>query len=236
MKKKAVVLASGGLDSTTILAMARHGGYDIYALTFDYGQRHKIELKAAQKVAKYFGAKKHLILHIELGTIGGSALTKDIPIPQGRKPKEIRSSGVPITYVPARNTIFLAYALAWAEVLEAADIFIGVNAIDFSNYPDCRPEFVKSFQRTANLGTKAGMEGKKITIHAPLMYMTKGEIIKKGISLGVDYSMTHSCYNPGKDGLPCGKCDSCLLRKKGFEEAGIKPDQFTTTNSSAKRL
>jgi 7-cyano-7-deazaguanine synthase len=223
MLKRAVVLASGGLDSTTIIAIARHEGYDIYALTFDYGQRHKIEIKAAQKVAKYFGAKKHLILHIELDTIGGSALTEDIPIPQGRKPKEISTSGVPITYVPARNTIFLAYALSWAEVLEATDIFIGVNAIDFSNYPDCRPEFVKSFQRTANLGTKSGIEGKEITIHAPLMYMTKGEIIKKGISLGVDYSMTHSCYNPRKDGLPCGKCDSCILRKKGFEEAGVKP-------------
>jgi 7-cyano-7-deazaguanine synthase len=235
MKKKAVVLASGGLDSTTIMAMAQHEGYDIYALTFDYGQRHKIELKAAQKVAKFFGAKKHLILHIELNTIGGSALTENIPMPQGRKTKEIRSSGIPITYVPARNTIFLSYALAWTEVLEATDIFIGVNAIDFSNYPDCRPEFVKSFQRTANLATKAGMEGKKITIHAPLMYMTKGEIIKKGISLGVDYSMTHSCYNPGKDGLPCGKCDSCLLRKKGFEEAGIKPELFTTANFSDKR-
>jgi 7-cyano-7-deazaguanine synthase len=239
MSKRAVVLASGGLDSTTIMAIARHKGYDIYALTFDYGQRHKIELKAAQKVAKYFGAKKHLIIHIELDTIGGSALTEDIPIPQGRKLKEISSSGVPITYVPARNTIFLAYALSWAEVLEATDIFIGVNAIDFSNYPDCRPEFVESFQRTANLATKAGMEGKGITIHAPLMYMTKGEIIKKGISLGVDYSMTHSCYSPGKDGLPCGKCDSCLLRKKGFEEAGVingvKPELLTKGNFYTKR-
>ena len=236
MSKRAVVLASGGLDSTTIMAIVRHERYDIYALSFDYGQRHKIELTAAQKVAKYFGAKKHLVLHIELDTIGGSALTEDIPLPQGRKLKEIGSSGVPITYVPARNTIFLAYALSWAEVLEATDIFIGVNAIDFSNYPDCRPEFIESFQRTANLATKAGMEGKGITIHAPLMYMTKGEIIKKGTSLGVDYSMTHSCYNPGKDGLPCGKCDSCLLRKKGFEEAGITPELFTKTNFSDKRL
>jgi 7-cyano-7-deazaguanine synthase len=235
MKKKAIVLLSGGLDSTTIMAMVREEGYDIYSLTFDYGQRHKIELEAAQKVAKFFGAKKHLILHIELDTIGGSALTENIPIPKGRKPKEISSSGVPITYVPARNTIFLSYALAWAEVLEATDIFIGVNAIDFSNYPDCRPEFVQSFQSTANLGTKTGMEGKKIIIHAPLMYMTKGEIIQKGISLGVDYSMTHSCYNPGKDGRPCGKCDSCLLREKGFEEAGVKPELFTATDFSAKR-
>jgi len=234
MKKKAIILASGGLDSTTIMAIARHKGYDIYALTFDYGQRHKIELKAAQKVGKYFGAKKHLILHIELDTIGGSALTEDIPIPQGRKLKEISSSGIPITYVPARNTIFLAYALSWAEVLEATDIFIGVNSIDFSNYPDCRPEFIESFQRTANLATKAGVEGKGIRINAPLIDMTKGEIIKKGISLGVDYSMTHSCYNPGKDGLPCGKCDSCLLRKKGFEEAGVKDPLLTRTNYYSK--
>jgi len=234
MKKKAIVLASGGLDSTTIMALINHKGYDIYALTFDYGQRHKIELKAAQKVAKYFGAKKHLILHIELGAIGGSALTEDIPVPQGRKLKEISSSGIPITYVPARNTIFLAYALSWAEVLEATDIFIGVNAIDFSNYPDCRPEFIESFQRTANLATKAGVEGKGIRINAPLIDMTKGEIIKKGISLGVDYSMTHSCYNPKKDGLPCGKCDSCLLRKKGFEEAGVKDPLLTKNNFYSK--
>jgi len=234
MKKKAIILASGGLDSTTIMALIKHKGYDIYALTFDYGQRHKIELKAAQKVAKYFGAKKHLILHIELDIIGGSALTEDIPIPQGRKLKEISSSGVPITYVPARNTIFLAYALSWAEVLEARDIFIGVNIIDFSNYPDCRPEFIESFQRTANLATKAGMDGKGIRINVPLIDMTKGEIIKKGISLGVDYSMTHSCYNPGKDGLPCGKCDSCLLRKKGFEEAGVKDPLLTRTNFYSK--
>ena len=234
MPKRAIVLASGGLDSTTIMALINHKGYDIYALTFDYGQRHKIELKAAQKVAKYFGAKKHLILHIELGAIGGSALTEDIPVPQGRKLKEISSSGIPITYVPARNTIFLAYALSWAEVLEATDIFIGVNTIDFSNYPDCRPEFIESFQRTANLATKTGVEGKGIRINAPLIDMTKGEIIKKGISLGVDYSMTHSCYNPGKDSLPCGKCDSCLLRKKGFEEAGVKDPLLTGTNLYSK--
>ncbi|MBW2005115.1 MAG: 7-cyano-7-deazaguanine synthase QueC [Deltaproteobacteria bacterium] len=234
MPKRAIVLASGGLDSTTIMALINHKGYDIYALTFDYGQRHKIELKAAQKVAKYFGAKKHLILHIELGAIGGSALTEDIPVPQGRKLKEISSSGIPITYVPARNTIFLAYALSWAEVLEATDIFIGVNTIDFSNYPDCRPEFIESFQRTANVATKTGVEGKGIRINVPLIDMTKGEIIKKGISLGVDYSMTHSCYNPKKDGLPCGKCDSCLLRKKGFEEAGVKDPLLTGTNLYSK--
>jgi 7-cyano-7-deazaguanine synthase len=221
MSKKGVVLLSGGLDSTTIMAIVKHGGYDIYALSFDYGQTHKPELEAAKAVAKHFGAKRHLILPLNLNNIGGSALTGDVPIPQGRKLKEIGSGRIPITYVPARNTIFLAYALAWAEVLDARDIFIGVNAIDFSGYPDCRPEFIESFQRLANLATKAGVEGKGIKIHAPLISMTKGEIIKKGISLGVDYAMTHTCYSPGKDGLPCGKCDSCLLRKKGFKEAGI---------------
>lgn len=223
MGKKVVVLVSGGLDSTTIMAIMKHEGYDIYALSFDYGQRHKLELEAARAIANYFGAKRHLILRLDLDAIGGSALTESIPIPQGRDLTEISSIGIPITYVPARNTIFLAYALAWAEVLDATDIFIGVNAIDFSGYPDCRPEFIESFQTMANLATKAGVEGNGITIHAPLIHLTKGEIIKKGISLGVDYAMTRSCYNPGKDGLPCGECDSCLLRKKGFEEAGI-PD------------
>ena len=221
MSKKAVVLLSGGLDSTTIMAIVKNKGYEIYALSFDYGQRHKLELEAAQKVAGHFGAKSHLIPRLDLDTIGGSALTEDIPIPQGRKLKEIGSDDVPITYVPARNTIFLAYALAWAEVLDATDIFIGVNSVDFSGYPDCRPEFIQSFQNTANLATKAGVEGKGIKIHTPLINMTKGEIIKKGISLGVDYAMTHTCYSPKKDGLPCGKCDSCLLREKGFKEAGI---------------
>lgn len=221
MLRKAVVLVSGGLDSTTIMAIVKSKAYDIYALSFNYGQRHKLELEAARKVARHFGAKRHLILRLDLDTIGGSALTEDIPIPQGRKLKEIGSDEVPITYVPARNTIFLAYALAWAEVLNARDIFIGVNSVDFSGYPDCRPEFIESFQRTANLATKAGVEGKEIKIHTPLIKMTKGEIIKKGVSLGVDYAMTHSCYSPKKDGLPCGECDSCLLRKKGFEEAGI---------------
>ena len=223
MGKKGVVLVSGGLDSTTIMAIMKHEGYDTYALSFDYGQRHKIELEAAQVIANHFGAKRHLILHLDLNAIGGSALTQDIPIPQGRDLTEISSSGIPVTYVPARNTIFLAYALAWAEVLATTDIFIGVNAIDFSGYPDCRPEFIESFETMANLATKAGVEGKGITIHAPLIHLTKGEIIKKGISLGVDYAMTRSCYNPGKDDLPCGECDSCILRKKGFEEAGI-PD------------
>jgi 7-cyano-7-deazaguanine synthase len=227
MSKKAVVLASGGLDSTTIMAIVQHERYDIYALSFDYGQRHKIELEAARAIAKHLGAKRHLILHLDLVTIGGSALTEDIPVPKGRKLSQISSGEVPITYVPARNIIFLSYALAWAEVLDAADIFIGVNAIDFSGYPDCRPEFIESFQRTANLATKTGVEGKGIKIHAPLINMTKGEIIKKGVSLGVDYAMTHSCYNPGKDDLPCGECDSCLLRKNGFKEAGIADPLLT---------
>jgi 7-cyano-7-deazaguanine synthase len=228
MSKRAVVLASGGLDSTTIMAIAKHEGYDIYALSFDYGQLHKLELEAAKTVVDYFGAKKHLILRLELDTIGGSALTDDIPVPHGRGLNEIGSDGIPITYVPARNTIFLSYALAWAEVLDATDIFIGVNALDFSGYPDCRPEYIKAFQEMANLATKAGVEGKSVTIHTPIINMTKAQIIKKGVSLGVDYSMTHSCYNPAKDGRPCGKCDSCLLRKKGFEEAGLSDPLFET--------
>jgi 7-cyano-7-deazaguanine synthase len=223
VRKKAVVLASGGLDSTTIMAIAKDEGYDIYALSFDYGQRHRFELEAAKRVAKHFGAEKHLILRLDLDTIGGSALTDDIPVPQGRDPNEIISGSIPATYVPARNTIFLAYALAWAEVLGATDIYIGVNAVDFSGYPDCRPEFIKSFQKTANLATKAGVERKGIAIRTPLINMTKAEIIRKGISLGVDYAITHSCYNPSEKGIPCGVCDSCLLRKKGFKEAGI-PD------------
>jgi 7-cyano-7-deazaguanine synthase len=221
MRKRAVVLASGGLDSTTTMAIAKHGGYDIFALSFDYGQRHKQELEAAKRVAGYFGAKKHLVLCLDLGAIGGSALTDDIPVPHGRGLNEIGSGGIPITYVPARNTIFLSYALAWAEVLDATDIFIGVNALDFSGYPDCRPEYIKAFERMANLATKAGVEGKSVTIHTPIINMTKAQIIKKGVSLGLDYSMTHSCYDPAEDGRPCGKCDSCLLRKKGFEEAGL---------------
>ena len=221
MSKRAVVLASGGLDSTTIMAIAKHEGYDIYALSFDYGQRHKLELEAAKTVAGYFGAKKHLILRLDLDAIGGSALTDDIPVPHERGLNEIGSGPIPITYVPARNTVFLSYALAWAEVLDATDIFIGVNAVDFSGYPDCRPEYIEAFQKMANLATKAGVEGNSVTIHTPIINMTKAQIIKKGVSLGVDYGITHSCYNPTGDGKPCGRCDSCLLRKKGFEEAGV---------------
>ena len=221
ISRNGVVLASGGLDSTTIMAAMKHEGYEIYALSFDYGQRHKLELEAAGEVSRFFGARRHLILKIDMGAIGGSALTEDIPVPEGRNLKEISSEGIPVTYVPARNIIFLSYALAWAETLDSTDIFIGVNALDYSGYPDCRPEFIESFQKTANLATKAGVEGKGIKIHAPLINMTKGEIIKKGVSLGVDYSMTRSCYNPGKDSAPCKKCDSCLLRRKGFEEADM---------------
>lgn len=221
--KKAVVLSSGGLDSTTVMAIARSEGYDIYSMSFRYGQRHALELDAAEKIAGVFGAKKHLVIDIDLKMVGGSALTGDIEVPKGRSEGEIKEE-IPVTYVPARNTIFLSYALAWAEVLEASDIFTGVNAIDYSGYPDCRPEYIEAFEYMANLATKAGVEGKtRLKIRTPLIHMTKARIIQKGIELGVDYSMTHSCYDPSPEGKACGQCDSCLLRKKGFKEAGI-PD------------
>ncbi len=222
MKKKAVVLLSGGLDSATVLAIAKSQGFDIYAISFRYGQRHKCELQAAEKVANCIGVKKHLIMNVDLNKIGGSALTDDIDVPKGREKNQM-SNTIPITYVPARNTIFLSLALAWAEVLGARDIFIGANVVDYSGYPDCRPEFISAFEIMANLGTKAGVEGDKFTIHAPLSQLTKAQIIGKGIELGVDYSLTLSCYDPTEDGKACGNCDSCLLRKKGFAEAGI-PD------------
>ncbi len=222
MKKKAVVLLSGGLDSATVLAIAKSQGFDVYAISFRYGQRHKYELQAAKKVCEHLIVEKHLILDVDLTSIGGSALTDEIDVPKGRKEDEI-STGIPITYVPARNTIFLSLALGWAEVLGANDIFIGVNVVDYSGYPDCRPEFISAFQKMANLGTKAGVEGDKFTIHTPLSQLTKAQIIRKGIELGVDYSLTLSCYDPTRDGKACGNCDSCLLRKKGFAEAGI-PD------------
>jgi len=222
-EKKAVVLSSGGLDSTTVMALARSEGYALYSLSFRYGQRHVLELEAAQRVALALGAKEHLVLHIDLGKIGGSALTENMEVPKGRDELE-RMEEIPVTYVPARNTIFLSLALAWAEVLGAADIFIGVNALDYSGYPDCRPEYIEAFERLANLATKAGVEGKiKFRIQVPLIRLTKAEIIRKGLALGVDYSLTHSCYDPAPDGRACGECDSCLLRKKGFLEAGI-PD------------
>ena len=217
--KKAVVLLSGGLDSATVLAYAASKGYECYALSFDYGQRHKFELKAAKKVAKALGAARHEVIKVDLSRFGGSALTSAIPVPKSRSHKDI-GTGIPVTYVPARNTVFLSLALAFAESLGAHDIFIGVNALDYSGYPDCRPEYIRAFQRMANLATKAGVEGDKFKIHAPLIKLTKAGIIKLGRRLGVDYTMTHSCYDPAPDGTPCGRCDSCLLRNKGFEEAG----------------
>jgi len=219
--KKAVVLSSGGVDSTTAMAMARAEGYEIYSLSFRYGQRHVAELQAAKRVAEVFGAKEHLIIDLDLGKIGGSALTDAIAVPKARTEKEMRK-GIPVTYVPARNTIFLSYALAWAEKLMAADIFIGVTAIDYSGYPDCRPEYIRAFEQMANLALKAVVEGRmRIRIQAPLIRLSKGQIIRRGVELGVDYGLTHSCYDPSPDGQACGACDSCLLRKKGFQEAGV---------------
>jgi 7-cyano-7-deazaguanine synthase len=221
-KLPAVVLLSGGLDSSTVLAIARDQGFEVNALSFAYGQRHAWELEAARRVAQSGGAARHRIATIDLRAFGGSALTDDIAVPKGRGPDEM-SHGIPITYVPARNTIFLSFALAWAEVLGSSDIFIGVNALDYSGYPDCRPEFIRAYETMANLATKAGVEGRQqLKIHAPLMHMTKAEIIRRGLELGVDYGLTSSCYDPGPDGTPCGECDSCILRRKGFRENGIE--------------
>jgi 7-cyano-7-deazaguanine synthase len=219
---KAVCLLSGGLDSSTCLALARREGYACYALSFDYGQRHKIELEAAARVAAALGAERHLIAKIGLDAFGGSALTSDIAVPKSRSAAEM-GSGIPVTYVPARNTIFLSFALAWAEVLESSDIFIGVNALDYSGYPDCRPEYIEAYQRMANLATKAGVEGRThLRIHTPLLHLTKAEIVSKAHELGLDFGLTFSCYDPGAGGRPCGQCDACLLRRKGFEEAGLE--------------
>ena len=221
--KKAVVLVSGGLDSATVLAIARSDGYAVQALSFDYGQRHARELVAARRVVAAGGAEQHRVIDVNLRAIGGSALTAPIDVPKGRPPAEMERD-IPITYVPARNTIFLSFALAWAEVLGAADIFIGVNRLDYSGYPDCRPEYLDAFTRMANLATKAAVEGRlRMIIHAPLLHMTKDQIIRRGLALGVDYALTWSCYDPTPDGRPCGACDSCLLRRKGFEAAGV-PD------------
>ena len=219
--KRAVVLLSGGIDSTTTLAIALSEGYDAYALSFEYGQRHQIETEAARRVADSLGAKEHRIAKIDLRIFGGSALTDNVEVPKKRSDTEI-ANGIPVTYVPARNTIFLAYALGWAEVIPARDIFLGVNAIDYSGYPDCRPEFIEAFETMANLGTKAGIEGRRFYIHTPLIKFSKAEIIRKAVGLGVDLSLTHSCYDPSPEGVACGECDSCLLRLKGFREAGIK--------------
>lgn len=216
MSDKAVVLVSGGLDSSTVLALALQQGYRCYTLSFDYGQRHRSELEAAKRVSELMKVEEHKIVRLDLGTIGGSALTDitiDVP--------EQETAGIPVTYVPARNTVFLSIALGWAEVLEADTIFLGVNAVDYSGYPDCRPEYISSFEAMANLATRAGVEGNELSIQAPLMDMTKGEIISAGTSLGVDYSQTVSCYQASMDGLACGKCDSCRLRIEGFNQAGI---------------
>ena len=218
----AVCLLSGGLDSATCLALARREGYQCYALSFDYGQRHKVELDAAARVAQALGAERHLVAKIGLDVFGGSALTAAIDVPKGRSAGEI-GAGIPITYVPARNTIFLSFALAWAEVLESSDIFIGVNALDYSGYPDCRPEYIEAYEHLANLATRAGVEGAtRMKIHTPLLHLTKAGIVKLGRELGLDFGLTFSCYDPGPGGLACGQCDACLLRRKGFDEAGIE--------------
>lgn len=217
MSKKAVILVSGGLDSTTVLSMAMDQGYECYTLSFDYGQRHRSELEAARRVSQAMAVKEHKVVRLDLGTIGGSALTDvgiDVP--------EFETTGIPVTYVPARNTVFLSIALGWAEVLEANDIFLGVNAVDYSGYPDCRPQYIVAFEAMANLATKAAVEGQQLSIHSPLIDMTKAEIIRAGLDLGVDYSQTVSCYQASLEGLACGKCDSCRLRQQGFIEAGVK--------------
>ena len=219
--KKAVILSSGGIDSTTTMAIAKDEGYELYSLSFCYGQRHVVEIDAARQIASLYGAKEHIVMTIDLRRIGGSALTDDIPVPKSQYEEDM-GKGIPVTYVPARNTIFLSYALAWAEVLESSDIFIGVNVMDYSGYPECRPEYIAAFEMMAILATKAAVEGqRKMIIHTPLMAMTKAEIIRKGVELGVDYRLTHSCYDPRADGKACGHCDSCILRKKGFQEACI---------------
>jgi 7-cyano-7-deazaguanine synthase len=221
-RQLAVVLLSGGLDSATTAAIARQEGFLVHALSVDYGQRHRFELSAARQVAESLGIGQHVILAVGLGQLGGSALTAAIAVPKDRPTDQI-AHGIPVTYVPARNTVLLALALAYAETIDAGDIFLGVNAVDYSGYPDCRPEFLAAFAAAANLGTRAGVEGRlKFAIHAPLMHMTKAEIIRRGVALGVDYGLTHSCYDPSPAGLACGRCDACLLRLRGFAEAGIE--------------
>ena len=220
--EKAVCLLSGGLDSSTCLALARRQGFAVFALSFDYGQRHKHELEAAARIAEHFRADRHLVAKIGLDTFGGSALTSDIAVPKSRSAADM-GGGIPITYVPARNTIFLSFALAWAEILESSAIFIGVNALDYSGYPDCRPEYIAAYERMANLATKSGVEGRThLRIHTPLMALTKAQIVQLAAELGVPFGLTRSCYDPGPGGAPCGACDACLLRRKGFEEAGIE--------------
>jgi 7-cyano-7-deazaguanine synthase len=220
MKKKAVVLLSGGIDSATCCAIAAHDGFELYAMSFAYGQRHAIELDAAKRVAALFDVRKHTVVDINLRAFGGSSLTSLDAVPKNRD-ETAMTAEIPSTYVPARNTIFLSFALGWAEVLDCRDIFIGVNAVDYSGYPDCRPEFIAAYEVMANKATKAGVTGSNVTIHTPLISLTKAEIIKRGTALGIDYGITHSCYDPSDNGLACGACDSCLIRKRGFVEAGI---------------
>lgn len=225
--KPAICLLSGGLDSSTVLAIAKNNNYDVTALSFNYGQRHLVEINQASLIAAIYGVNRHVVINVDLGSVGGSALTSNIDVPKQTPLSEI-SQEIPVTYVPARNTIFLSYGLAWAEVIGANDIFIGVNALDYSGYPDCRPEYISAYETMANLATKAGVqEGRHLTIHTPLIKLTKGEIIRTGLELGVDYALTSSCYDPEPNGKPCGECDSCILRKKGFEEVGIKDPLWT---------
>jgi len=232
-KAPAVVLLSGGLDSATVLAIALSAGYQCYALSFRYGQRHALELERASVLARRLGAAQHTVVDIDLRQFGGSALTGDIEVPKDRSTAEM-GQGIPVTYVPARNTIFLSLALAWAETLNAVDIFIGVNALDYSGYPDCRPEYIEAFERMANLATKAGVEGRqRLKIHTPLIELSKAQIIRRGIELGVDYAITLSCYDPGANGEPCGACDSCVLRAKGFAEAGVR-DPLLARNANGR--
>jgi 7-cyano-7-deazaguanine synthase len=221
-KRKAVVLLSGGLDSATAAAIAKSDGFDVYAMTFEYGQRHEFEIQTAKRVAEAIGVAEHIVCKIDLRAFGGSALTSDIEVPKHRTREEM-STGIPVTYVPERNTIFLSFAVGWAETLGANDIYIGVNALDYSGYPDCRPEYIEAYQQMARLATKVGVEGSKLTIHTPLIALTKGQIVTRGLELGVDYSITNTCYDPSEDGKACGQCDACLLRLKGFEENGM-PD------------
>ena len=224
--KKAVVLVSGGIDSATCCGFARQEGFELYVMSFSYGQRHSVELDAARKVASFFAVADQKVVNIDLRAFGGSSLTSSIEVPKNRDLDS--DTEIPNTYVPARNTIFLSFALGWAEVLECRDIFIGVNAIDYSGYPDCRPEFIAAFEQMANVATKAAVEGSKLTIHTPLLLLTKADIIRAGSAMGIDYSITHSCYDPSEDGSACGKCDSCIIRRKGFEDAKVPdPTRYT---------
>ncbi|MGH9666593.1 MAG: 7-cyano-7-deazaguanine synthase QueC [Bryobacteraceae bacterium] len=228
--KPAVCLLSGGLDSATTLAVAKSEGFEIYALSFDYGQRHAVEIAAARRIAESAGVREHRIAHIDLRVFGGSALTAEVDVPKGRDPAAM-GHGIPVTYVPARNTIFLSFALAWAELLEASDIFLGVNAIDYSGYPDCRPEYIEAFERLANLATRAGVEGRtRVRIHTPLIRLSKADIVRLGHGLGVEFGITHTCYDPDWRGRACGACDACVLRLKGFAEAGLTdPVEYSPT-------